>query len=225
VRGYACDPEKGPGPEGASPVYSLAPPVASFSVPASIVAGQPATFTDTSSPQATSWLWFPGDGMPAVTAQSPTVTFTSAGTKVVVLVATNGSGSSSKTKTVSVFPPVSAPALRSSATRILDRQPDGRLALARVEVEAGATLQLRRLEGEGEAVAFLRLVDADGSVVVERRLVLAEGEEARHDLSAWGVKGTFRVEVVGPAGLEAVVEETAVAPGGPEQPVGPRHLR
>jgi PKD repeat protein len=222
VRGYACDPEKGPGPEGVSPVYSLAPPVASFSVPASIVAGQPATFTDTSSPQATSWLWFPGDGMPATTVQSPTVTFSSAGPRTVVLVATNGSGSSSKSTTINVLPASSVRASSSFSFQSLGRERDGRLALDRVQVEPGATLLLRRIEGEGEAVAFLRLVDAEGKAVVERRLVLAAGEEARHDLAAWGSTGAFRVEVVGPEGLEAAVEKRSVPLGGPGLPVTPR---
>jgi hypothetical protein len=108
---------------------------------------------------------------------------------------------------------------------LLDREPDGRLALGRVEVEPGTTLLLRRLEGEGDAVAFLRLMDADGRVVVERRLVLAAGEEARHDLSAWGFSGVFRVELVGPEGLEAAVEEMAIPFGGPELPVTPRQPR
>lgn len=221
VRGFACTPEKGPGAEASSPVYPLAAPVASFSFPTPVVAGRPVTFTDTSSPQATSWLWFPGDGMAATTVQSPTVTFPAAGPKVVVLVATNGSGSSTKSLTVTVQAASTAAPPPSTAFRAMEREPDGRLALGRVEVERGTTLLLRRLAGDGEAVAFLRLLDADGQVVVERRLVLAEGEEARHDLSAWGVTGTFRAEVVGPAGLEAVVEERAIPFGGPEEPVKP----
>ncbi len=225
VRGYACDPERGPGAEAASPVYPLAPPVASFAVPASVVAGQPATFTDTSSPQATSWLWFPGDGMPAVTVQSPTVTFPSPGPKVVVLVATNGSGSSSKAATVNVLPAFAVRSSAGVAVRALGREPDGRLALGRVEVEAGTTLLLRRLEGDGEAVAYLRFVDPEGRVAVERRIVLAAGEEARHDLSAWGVTGAFRIELVGPAGLDAAVEERAIPFGEPAQPVAPRRPR
>mgnify|MGYP001767185529 CR=1 FL=1 len=222
VRGYACDPEKGPGPEGVSPVYSLAPPVASFSVPDSIVAGQPATFTDTSSPQATSWLWFPGDGVPATTVQSPTVTFPSAGPRTVVLVATNGSGSSSKSTTINVLPTSSVRASSSFSVQSLGRERDGRLALDRVQVEPGTTLLLRRIGGEGEAVAFLRLVDPEGKAVVERRLVLAAGEEARHDLAAWGPTGALRVEVVGPEGLEAAVEERSIPLGGPGLPVTPR---
>jgi hypothetical protein len=225
VRGFACDPEKGPGAEASSPVYSLAPPVANFSVPASIVAGRAVTFTDTSSPQATSWLWFPGDGVPATTAQSPTVTFPSAGPKVVVLVATNGSGSSTKSTTVNVLLPAASSSASSLAVRSLDRQKDGRLALDGVEVEAGTSLVLRRLAGEGEAVAFLRFLDADGRVVVERRLVLAEGEEARHDLSAWGATGAFRIELVGPEGLDAAVEELAIPFGGPQEPVRPGRPR
>jgi PKD repeat protein len=221
VRAYACDPEKGPGAEAASPVYSLAPPVANFSFPTPVLAGTPVTFTDTSSPQATSWLWFPGDGMAATTVQSPTVTFPSTGPKVVVLVATNGSGTSKKTVTVNVLPASASVASPGVALRAMDRQRDGRLALGRVEVEPGTTLVLRRLGGEGEAVAFLRLLDAEGNVVVERRLVLAEGEVARHDLSAWGARGALRAEVVGPEGLEAVVEERAIPYGGPEEPVRP----
>ena len=221
VRAYACNPEKGPGPEGSSPVYSLAAPVASFSVPASVVAGKPATFTDPSSPQATSRLWFPGAGKAATTVQSPTITFPAAGPKVVVLVATNGSGSSTKSTTVNVLAASSVQAA-GLAVRSFQREPDGRLALASVEVFPGTTLLLRRLGGEGEAVAYLRLVDGDGRTVVERRLVLAEGEEARHDLSAWGATGTFRVELVGPEGLDAAVEESPVRLGGPEAPPLPK---
>ena len=225
VRAYSCNPERGPGTEASSPVYSLAAPVASFSVPASIVAGRAVTFTDTSSPQATSWLWFPGDGIPATTVQSPTVTFPAAGTRTIVLIASNGSGTSSKTTTINVLPASSARTETGYAVRSLDRATDGRLALGRVEVEAGTTLILRRLEGDGEAVAFLRLLDADGRAVIERRLVLAAGEEARHDLSAWGARGIFRVELVGPEGLEAAVEEMAIPFGEPDLPVTPRRPR
>jgi hypothetical protein len=150
------------------------------------------------------------------------VSFKSVGQKVIVLVATNGSGSSSKTKTVNVFPPVSRATSQSAVFRSLEREPDGRLAIDRVEVEPGTMLLLRRLGGEGEAVAFLRLLDEQGTVVVERRLVLAAGEEARHDLAAWGSAGAFRLEVVGPEGLEASVEERAIPLGDPELPVTPR---
>lgn len=230
VRAWACTPGRGPGAEAASPAYSLAPPVASFAVPPSIVAGRPVTFTDTSSPQATSWLWFPGDGMPATTVQSPTVTFpqsgpTAAGPKTIVLIASNGSGTSSKSVVVNVTLPAPGVAGSGLAVRSLDRGADGRLALERVEVAEGTALLLRRLEGDGAAVAFLRLVDAEGKVVVERRLVLASGEEARHDLSAWGAKGTFRVELVGPEGIDAAVEEPAIRLGDPEAPISPRSPR
>jgi hypothetical protein len=109
--------------------------------------------------------------------------------------------------------------------RALGRERDGRLAIERVDVQPGTMLLMRRIEGDGEAVAFLRLLDEDGTVVVERRLVLAAGEEARHDLSAWGATGPFRVELVGPEGLDAAVEEIAVPLGGPELPVAPRQPR
>ncbi len=224
VRAWACDPEKGPGPEASSPVSSLAPPQAGFAVPASVVAGQPATFTDTSSPQATSWLWFPGDGMPVTTVQSPTVTFPSAGPRVIVLVATNGSGTSTKSTTVNVLPASAVRTAAGSFARRLDRRADGRLALDAVEVGRGTALLLRRLAGEGEAIAYLRLVDPSGALAVERRLVLAEGEEARHELSAFG-EGSFGIEIVGPEGLEATVVTTAVPTPAPELPAPPRAPR
>ncbi|MHB8798375.1 MAG: PKD domain-containing protein [Thermoanaerobaculia bacterium] len=224
VRAYACDPEKGPGAEASSPVFSLAPPQASFAVPASVVAGQPVTFTDTSSPQATSWLWFPGDGMPVTTVQSPTVTFPSAGPRVVVLVATNGSGTSTKSTTVNVLPASTVRTAAGSFARRLDRQADGRLALDDVEVGRGTALLLRRLAGEGEAIAYLRFFDPSGALAVERRLVLAEGEEARHELSAFG-EGSFRIELVGPEGLEATVVTTSEPKPAPELPVRPREPR
>jgi hypothetical protein len=145
---------------------------------------------------------------------------------VIVLIATNGSGTSAKSTTVNVLPASSVREATSLTTRALDREPDGRLALGEVRVEAGTTLLLRRLDGDGEAVAFLRLLDGDGRVVVERRLVLAAGEEARHDLSAFAT-GPFRVEVVGPEGLEAAVEEAVLRLGEPEPdlPVAPRSPR
>ena len=224
VRAYACDPEEGPGAEASSPVYSLEPPQASFAVPASVIAGQPAAFTDASSPQATSWLWFPGDGMPVTTFQSPTVTFPSAGPQVVVLVATNGSGTSTKSTTVNVLPASAVRTGAGSFARRLDRQADGRLALDGVDVVRGTALLLRRLAGEGDSIAFLRFVDPTGATVVERRLVLAAGEEARHELSAFG-EGSFRIELVGPEGLEATVVTTAVPTPAPELPAPPRELR
>ncbi|MCL4808677.1 MAG: hypothetical protein KJ062_12955, partial [Thermoanaerobaculia bacterium] len=148
-----------------------------------------------------------------------------AGPKVVVLVATNGSGSSTKATTVNVLPASASTAAASLAVRSLDRQKDGRLALDGVVVEAGTSIILRRLEGDGAAVAFLRLLDDDGALVLKRRLVVAEGEAARHELWAWGALGTFRVELVGPEGLEAVVEELAIPFGGREEPVRPGRPR
>ena len=41
---------------------SPTPPTASFSLPETAAAGTPVTFTDTSDPNATSWLWIFGDG-------------------------------------------------------------------------------------------------------------------------------------------------------------------
>ena len=59
---------------------SLAPPVASFRASKTTVGvGEAVSFTDTSSPQATAWFWFFGDGGFA-TGQNPQHTFAASGT-------------------------------------------------------------------------------------------------------------------------------------------------
>ena len=66
-------------------------PVANFSgTPTSVTAGGSVTYTDLSSPAATSWSWsFPG-GTPATsTAQNPTIVYNTVGTYNVTLIATN----------------------------------------------------------------------------------------------------------------------------------------
>jgi len=75
------------------------PPVASFSgSPTSGTAPLTVAFTDTSTGQPTSWVWTFGDGGTS-TAQSPTHTYTAAGTYSVTLTATNSLGSNTLTKT------------------------------------------------------------------------------------------------------------------------------
>ena len=80
------------------------PPVTSFN--ASTLTGAPpltVTFTDTSTRLPTSWAWdFTDDSVIDATTQNTSFTYTSAGTYVVRLTATNAGGSTSATKTINV---------------------------------------------------------------------------------------------------------------------------
>lgn len=76
-------------------------PVADFSASAtSITAGSSVTFTDLSTNTPTSWAWTFSGGNPSTSGvKNPVVTYASAGTYNVTLVATNATGSGTKTKT------------------------------------------------------------------------------------------------------------------------------
>ncbi len=86
------------------------PPVADFTPSATIgVVPAEITFTDSSANTPTSWLWDFGDGETS-TAQSPTHTYTAAGTYTVSLTATNAYGEDGETKTdlLTIYDPVTA---------------------------------------------------------------------------------------------------------------------
>ena len=76
-------------------------PVAAFSgTPTNIMEGQTVTFTDQSSNDPTSWSWSFQGGSPATsTQQNPVVTYSTAGTYDVSLIATNSAGDDTHTKT------------------------------------------------------------------------------------------------------------------------------
>lgn len=76
-------------------------PVANFSASSTSVSeGGTVTFTDLSTNEPTSWSWTFSGGTPASsTAQNPTVTYGTAGTYDVTLVATNSAGSDTDVKT------------------------------------------------------------------------------------------------------------------------------
>lgn len=75
------------------------PPVADFSgTPTTLCEGATVSYTDLSTNSPTSWAWtFVGGTPSSSTAQNPTITYNTAGTYAVTLVATNGSGSDTKT--------------------------------------------------------------------------------------------------------------------------------
>ncbi len=74
------------------------PPVADFSgSPVSLVIGGSVQFTDLSTNDPTSWSWTFEGGTPATsTSQNPSVTYNTAGTYAVTLIATNNVGSDTK---------------------------------------------------------------------------------------------------------------------------------
>jgi len=72
-------------------LFPVADFTSDYSVP--VCEGASINFTDLSSGNPTSWSWsFPGGTPPASTAQSPSVTYNTAGIYDVTLIATNGSG-------------------------------------------------------------------------------------------------------------------------------------
>jgi PKD repeat protein len=76
------------------------PPVADFSASATVInEGDSVTFTDLSTNNPNAWDWTFNGGNPAVsTLQNPTITYDTAGTYSVTLVATNAEGSDTETK-------------------------------------------------------------------------------------------------------------------------------
>jgi len=81
-------------------------PVAAFTYPGTLCAGQNMQFTDASTGPPTSWAWSvnPTGGVVITTAssQNPTINFPAAGTYTVTLTATNGQGSDGQSTVVTV---------------------------------------------------------------------------------------------------------------------------
>jgi len=224
VRAVSCVPDA-PGPDATTLPVAPAAPGSDFVVPTNVQVGQSATFTDTSSPQATSWLWI-FDDEETSTVQSPTHVFTQAGNHKVALIASNGSGSEVKIQTVVVAPASSAPGIAPVSVLLQADQP-GTLSLRWVRLSGpGRTWLILSSSSGAEEVVFLRLIDPAGSVRLERRLVLEAGEEAINDIGAWGMRGTFAVEAVTSGRVTAslrgadVVREQVVPAPHPRRTVG-----
>ena len=207
VRGYACSPEKGPGPEAKSPDYSLARPVASFSASkTSVRVGETVSFTDTSSPQATSWIWFFGNTALCETCQNPSLSFSAAGTYGVVLVATNGSGTSASAPTFITVTASSPPALAAPSLDGVEPSLEKEETL-RFGVRIRPTLTLAAAE---ETVAWLQITTRAGELLAERRIVVTPGELATLDLAAYlpeGTRGRLDVRLVSDRPVTALFGE------------------
>jgi PKD repeat protein len=180
------------------------PPTASFSPPE--VDGLAATFTENSSPQATSWLWLFGDTSPPETAHSVTHTYPAPGRYNVWLIASNGAGSSLATQIVDVG--LAASAFRRRVARPLDSSDRQRQRLDAVEIAGpGRAWLVVTSQEKVETIVFLHLRDSSGAIVLERRLSVRPEQEARFDLAAYGLSGTFSIEVVSLQKFTAVFEQ------------------
>jgi uncharacterized repeat protein (TIGR01451 family) len=197
------------GPEISSPTYSLSPPVADFTFSAARV-GSPVTFTDTSSPQATSWLWIFDDGGIS-TLQSPAHTFSTAGTHRVALIASNGSGSSQVIKDVPVSTATSGTGAAVASVRRFEALDGSRWKLSGVFLSrvGPVWLQISAVDAEEavEAIVYLRLLDSDGQLVLERRLSVAGGESAINDVAAYGLDGLYTLELVSSHRIQATLRQ------------------
>ncbi|MFL5754462.1 MAG: S8 family serine peptidase [Bacteroidia bacterium] len=93
-------------------VTASAPPTAGFTASSNPCTGQTITLTDASSNNPTSWAWTMAGASPSTsTAQNPTVSYSTAGTYTVSLIATNGFGASapvSQTFTINTTPVATA---------------------------------------------------------------------------------------------------------------------
>jgi streptogramin lyase len=213
VQALACLPETA-GPALDSSTYSSVAPAAQFSTSGS---GRTLTFTDTSSPQATSWLWLFGDGATATT-QSTVHTYATASTYSVALVATNGAGSTEighqqAVKTAGAEPEAS------SSTLVFDTADPHRQRLPALRLAEPGKDQLHLISNEDvETIVYLRLLDDSGSAANERRLSIAPGQEAIYDLGAYGMPGTWTLELVSGSSFEAFVEQRQK----PERQIGRR---
>ena len=72
---------------------------------------------------------------------------------------------------------------------------------------AAASSKVRTGETQDTTV-FLRFLGGDGELATERRLVVSPGAEAVYDLAAWGLKGTFAVELVCDKSFSASIVRT-----------------
>jgi PKD repeat protein len=202
VKALACTPETA-GPEASSAVVALflTSPKASFTVSSNPRANVAVVFTDTSSPQATSWLWVFDDGT-TDQRQSPSHVFAVPGPHVVNFIASNGAGSSQTAQTIQVG---AAGGVIEAARLVQIDTSDSERRRAHVQVGDGRTWLHIRALGDQEVVVFLRFLDSSGELVVERRLVVGSGEVGSFDLSAYGLTGEYGLELVGGGEYEAAV--------------------
>jgi hypothetical protein len=209
VTSVNCNPQK-QGPTIHSPTVALLlqPPGANFSTSPNPKVGQPVTLTDTSSPQATTWLWLFDDGSQS-TAQSVSKLYTTAGTHTAALIATNGAGSGSVVHsfTVNAASSTVSVAAVSETVAFAETEPGRRRVSVDLEQAGAIWLQLSSRASQ-ETTLFLRFLNESGNLVMERRLVVAQGATVTHDLAAFGLRGVYAIELVGDPSVGATIVRT-----------------
>lgn len=205
VQAFACSPEVG-SPVATSATASLAKPGADFAMPATAGLNVPVTLTDSSNPQATSWLWIYADGT-RDTSQPQSHSFTASGSQQVALIASNGSGTDVKVKSITIAASVVTQAASENVRRF-DTRDDGRQVLegVRIETPESTWLHVTSLSAE-PATIYLHFVGENGATLLERRLELEAFSNGKYDLAAYGLKGKYKLEAVSTAALVAWVAE------------------
>lgn len=119
------------------------PPVASFTASSANCAGQTITLTDNSTNTPTSWSWTMTGGSPASsTSQNPSVTYNTAGTYTVTLVASNTAGpSTSVSQTIIINATPAVPTLTLSGSTFTSSAASGNQWYFNGNAISGATVQ------------------------------------------------------------------------------------
>jgi uncharacterized repeat protein (TIGR01451 family) len=196
----------------ASVTVSPMPPGPQFSVPSPVGAGTSVTVTDVSEPDATSWTWLFGDGPldPATDlTQSASHVYQTPGTYTIWLIASNGAGAASVSQSITVTASGTSTTIRATQSRTFDASNPERQRLAAVDL-AGRDdrwLHIVSREESTEAIAFLRFIDPEGRLILERRLSVAPGQDATFDLKAYGLVGTYDLELVSTEHVIASITE------------------
>jgi PKD repeat protein len=161
---------------------AVVPPTASFTAnPTSGNSPLVVTFTNTTSGDSPAYSWdFNGDGLTDSTDASPTFQFTTAGTYVVTLVATNSAGTSSATGTIQVTSPVPVPDASFTANPTNGRAP---LTVTFTNTTSQPVTRLEwDLDGNGSVDATTGdttfVYNSPGSYVVTLRVFNDAGEDS-----------------------------------------------
>ena len=168
-----------------------------------------ASFTETTDEaEATSWLWLFGDTTDASVMAPPPHDYSTPGAYTVWLIASNGSGSTVATHTVTVGFPGASAVTAGAVTRSFDASNRRRQILTPVQVTGPGRTWLRLTSEETEeAIVFLRFLNSESAVASERRLSIAPGREARFDVAAYGLAGTYTLELASLYKFTASLEE------------------
>jgi len=140
--------------------------------------------------------------------QSPSKTFTTPGSHTVALIATNGAGSATSVQSFLVASS-EATAVAASSTDIAFTAAGAGRRRTFVNVAGLGVVRLELSSSAGsDTTLFLRFLDGGGRLLIERRLVVPAGHMAAYDLGAFGLRGTFNIELVGDTAVGATIVQT-----------------